>query len=319
MEMKHRHIVLIGVLAAVISASAVFAEEAASEAAAEQEEASGGLLETLFGEGGPLNEVLPEGTDINEMIGTAKEQLDQADSEIGMVLGKIADMAHEEVSNFDADELKELAEGLLGDLVGEREDDLDLSSLDAYLKICESYNAAEEQYIKDHNADILVPGDVQIVSPYSIETSKFEQDAADIKNLTCMIQNNYELNDENELLFVSSREDIVLFKHQKDEDGNYPVAEAVFAEDGENYDPSIEKMCDEMGITLDECIGEIAFAEASVPNDLEKYLEENPDIKGIEYQGEIRTAEELEEIFYAAIDELSPEEEAVTEDAGSLE
>ena len=31
-------------------------------------------------------------------------------------------------------------------LVGEGEDDFDFSSLDAYLKICESYNAAEELY-----------------------------------------------------------------------------------------------------------------------------------------------------------------------------
>jgi hypothetical protein len=52
-----------------------------------------------------------------------------------------------------------------------------------------------------------------------------------------------------------------------------------------------------------------SFEVATDDDDLEQYLIDNPDIKGIEYQGEIRTAEELDEMFYAVVSELYPPEE----------
>ena len=314
--MKHRHVVLVGALVAVMSASAVFAGEAGSEV-------SGGLLEALFGEGGPLNEVLPEGTDINAMVDTAIEQLNQADSEIGAVLGEIYDMAQQEAGNISPEAVKDFANDRLGQFLGggeEEEEEFDFSSLGAYLEVIDNYRAEEEQYIKDKNADMMDPGDVQIVSAYPIATADFELDSAEITNLASMIQGNYKLDDENQLLFVSGASDVVLFRHEKNEEGIYAVADATFAEDGENYTPSIEKMCEEMGITIDEFFSELAYAEAAVAYDLEEYLNNNPDIKGIEYMGEVRTAEELNDIYFAALDEIYPtEEEAVTEDAGSLE
>ena len=327
--MKHRHVLLIGALVAVMTASAVYAEEAVPEAATEQEEASDGLLKVLFGEGGPLNDLLPEGTDVDAMLDTAQEQLDQADSEIGSVLENIYDMAQSEIGSLDPEVLEKYAVGLLGQFMGGEgaeegeegeEDEIDWSLLGAYLEMGENYRGEEIQYIKDRNAEMMDPGDVQIVTPYPIYTVDYDLEDEEITNLACMIQDNYRLDDENQLLYVSGAEDIVLFKHQKDEEGTFAVVEATFAEDGENYTASIEKMCDEVGITLDECFEEIAYAEVSVVNAMAEYLRENPDIKGIEYQGEILTADELDEIFYADIDEmLSTEEEALTEDAGSLE
>ena len=306
--MKHRQVLLIGVLAAVMSVSSVFAEEAVSESAETE-----GLLEALFGEGGPLNEVLPEGADISVMADTVKEQLDQADSEIGMVLDKIYDMTQKEAGEFSPEVLEELAGHLAGQFIGGGES-YDFGSLEAYLEINDSMRAAEEQYIKDRNAEIIDPADVQIVSNRSIHTVKYEPEDTKLTNMAVMIQYNYRRNDENQLLFVSGAEDIVLFKHQKDEEGSYPVVEATFAEDGETYTASIEKMCGEAGITPDECFESIASAEAGAAYDLAEYLKNNPDIVGIEYQGEIRTAEELENLYYDAIKELYPEE-ALTEEA----
>ena len=315
--MKHRHVLLIVVLAAAMFVSTAFAEEAVTEA--EQAGAAEELLQTLFGEDGPLNDVLPEGTDIDSMIDTAKEEMEQADSELGQVFDTIYEMTQQEAGNFSTEELNEYAHDLLSQFMGE-EDKLDFSSWDAYIEINDNFKAEEEQYILDRNADMMDQGDVQIISYYPVYTDDYEVDAVDITNLACMIQSNYKLDDENQLLFISGAEDLVLFKHQKDEEGTFAVVEATFAEDGENYTASIEKMCDEVGITLEDCFSEMDFAEAAVAYDLERYLNNNPDIKGIEYQGEIRTAEELDEIFYAAIEELYPaEEEALTEDSGSLE
>ena len=309
---------MIGILVVMMSASAVFAEEAVSGEVAEQEDTSGGLLEALFGEGGTLNEVIPEETDIDAVLGTAKEQLNRADGEIEKLLDKIYDMTQNEAGSFSPDTLKEYADDLLGKFIG-GEEDFDISSLDAYFEISSNYNAAEEQYIKECNAEMMDPGDVQIVSQYPIYTVDYELEDVEITNLASLIQNNYKLDDENQLCFISGARDIVLFKHQKNEEGNYAVVEATFTEDGENYTSSLEKMCDEVGITLDECFEEIAFAEAAVAYDLEEYLNNHPDIKGIEYQGEIRTAEELDEIFYNAIDELYPSEEALAEEGETQE
>ena len=327
--MKHRQVLLIGaLLAAVMSVPSAFADDTVSEAAgpeevvseaAEPESGTGELLKSLFGEGGPLNDALPEDADINAMVDAVKEQLDQADSEIGTALSQIYDMAQKEAGTFSPAALEEFADNLLSRFMGGGED-FDFSALEALFEINDSMRAAEEQYIKDRNAETMDPADVQIVSNSPIYTVEYEPEDTELTNMATMIQGNYRLNDENQLLFVSGAEDIVLFRHQKDEEGNYPVAEATFAEAGETYTASIEKMCEEVGITPDECFESIAAAEAGVAYDLAEYLENNPDITGIEYQGEIRTANELKDIFYDEIAALyPPEEEALTEDTDSLE
>jgi len=76
-----------------------------------------------------------------------------------------------------------------------------------------------------------------------------------------------------------------------------------YAEDGENYMPSIEAMCSETGTSLDECLEDIEFADAMMVYDLETYLENHPEVAGIEYDGEIRTAEELDELWIEKFNE----------------
>ena len=110
--MKHRQVLLIGaLLAAVMSVPSAFADDTVSEAAGPEEVVSeaaepasgtGELLKSLFGEGGPLNDALPEDADINAMVDAVKEQLDQADSEIGTALSQIYDMAQKEAGKCSA-------------------------------------------------------------------------------------------------------------------------------------------------------------------------------------------------------------------------
>ncbi|MBQ6321378.1 MAG: hypothetical protein IJI24_00765, partial [Lachnospiraceae bacterium] len=182
------------------------------------------------------------------------------------------------------------------------------SDLEAIMEISESIKDAQKQYILDHNADVLEPGDVQIVSNGSIYMDEFTPEDTQIINFADMIQTNYRLDEENHLLLIGEAEDVVLFTHQKDEEGNYPVVEAVFAEDGEAYTSSLEEMCVKAGISLDECLESITFAEAIAPIDLQHYMQEHPEITGIEYQGEIRTEVELGYIWLDAVMALYPEE-----------
>ena len=45
-----------------------------------------------------------------------------------------------------------------------------------------------------------------------------------------------------------------------------------------------------------------------VAYDLKEYLEEHPEVKGIEFEGEIRTAEELDEIMIDRLSKLYEED-----------
>jgi len=62
-------------------------------------------------------------------------------------------------------------------------------------------------------------------------------------------------------------------------------------------------MCSETGTSLDECLEDIEFADAMMVYDLETYLENHPEVAGIEYDGEIRTAEELDELWIEKFNE----------------
>ena len=80
--------------------------------------------------------------------------------------------------------------------------------------------------------------------------------------------------------------------------------DAVFAEKGDNLVPSLEELCSQVGMTADECLESQAENRVFVLYDLETYMEEHPEVKGIEYDGEIRTAEELDAIWDAKLEEL---------------
>ena len=306
--MKIRKVMLAGVLMAALSASAVFAGEADT---GETEGTLSELLESLFGEDGAVTEILPEKEQIQEITGTIKEKLGEAGSEIGTVLGEVMEQAKSDPGSLNLDTLKEYGGELLGMLIGGGTDDV---SLDEIFRIYDNLKETEEEYMAEHNAGLMEQGDVRIFTNTRLHEDEYEQD--EIKVLTCFQQNEYNLNDENQLLFVSSAKDIVLFTHQKDEEGNYPITDAAFAENSEDYMPELEAFCEEVGETPgDDILTTIRIHEAMVVSNLKMYMEEHPEIEGIEYDGEIRTAEELDAIWDVLLNETFgvSEEEAAEE------
>ena len=301
-----------GVLGVTVLALAGFDGVYAAEG---QDVSSGGVISALFGEGGPLSEVLPEGTDIDTMIGTAKEQLSEADKEIAGIVDKVAGAIEEEVGSIDADVLKKYAGELVGQFIGDADlGDLgalgDIGLVEDYFAMYECMNESEEAYIIDHNADLLDQADVQFVANNHIYRDDIDADP--IRSMHYMTEFTYRADEENQLWFVSGASDVVLFMHANDLEGGCPVIEASFSEDGENYMPSIEAMCEELGITVEEAMDSIDFAEVMLPYDLEQFLNEHPEYVGIEYDGEIRGAEELDTIFNERLDELAAAEGAET-------
>ena len=321
--MKIRHLLLIGTIMTVLSVSAVTAEEAVTEVTQEQEE-SRGLLGSLFSEDGPLAGVLPEGTDVDTMVNVLSSQLGQADSEIGSVLGKVIGKAAGELGGFNTDSLTQYVGGLLGQFMGGGDDGLDdLGDFDfgTVFEIYDYLMKSEEEFILDKNEGTLDFGDAQIVENCSIYSDEFDGDTIDIRNFTTMVQNNYTMDEEGQLWILSSSEDVVFFRHQKDEDGGYPIVEATIAGESGDYTADLEAMCDEVGITLDECMHEIQYARDSIVFELKSYMEEHPEVTGIEFDGEIRTFEELEQMWNDCVDIYFAylDEEDLTEDAGSGE
>ena len=300
---------------AATTAQEAVAEEAASateEASPEQEDMYAEAVKSLFGAGGPLFGVLPEGTNIDEMVGTSREQMGQADQEIRQVLDEVAEKAQNDSidPNVQQDTLEEYAEALLERILGsadfEKDDPLPFASLDEYLEVYDGIKNLEDDYIRERNAGSMEAGDVQIVASNSLADEEIDEDQA--RRLACVIQNNYRMDEENQLRLVSSSEDVVLFTHQKDQDGNYLVTDAEFAEKGENYDSSIQALNLKMDDPSDELQEDLEASRIMVAYDLKKYLEEHPEVKGIEFEGEIRTAEELDEIMIDRLSKLYEED-----------
>lgn len=300
---------------AATTAQEAAAEEAASateEASQEQEDMYAEAVKSLFGAGGPLFGVLPEGTNIDEMVGTSREQMGQADQEIRQVLDEVAEKAQNDSidPNVQQDTLEEYAEALLERILGsadfEKDDPLPFASLDEYLEVYNGIKNLEDDYIKEHNAGSMEAGDVQIVASNSLADEEIDEDQA--RRLACVIQNNYRMDEENQLRLVSSSEDVVLFTHQKDQDGNYIVTDAEFAEKGENYESSIQALNLKMDDPSDELQEDLEASRIMVAYDLKEYLEEHPEVKGIEFEGEIRTAEELDEIMIDRLSKLYEED-----------
>ena len=300
---------------AATTAQEAVAGEAASateEASPEQEDMYAEAVKSLFGAGGPLFGVLPEGTNIDEMVGTSREQMGQADQEIRQVLDEVAEKAQNDSidPNVQQDTLEEYAEALLERILGsadfEKDDPLPFASLDEYLEVYDGIKNLEDDYIRERNAGSMEAGDVQIVASNSLADEEIDEDQA--RRLACVIQNNYRMDEENQLRLVSSSEDVVLFTHQKDQDGNYLVTDAEFAEKGENYDSSIQALNLKMDDPSDELQEDLEASRIMVAYDLKEYLEEHPEVKGIEFEGEIRTAEELDEIMIDRLSKLYEED-----------
>ena len=296
--------------------TAATAREAAAAAAAQEaapdeeipEEIPVEKIEALFGEGGPLYGLLPEGTDTEAITGAAREQMDIVNRQFSRAIEEIVEKSESESVDFDQESLQKFAEGLLGQFIGSRADGndaggFDFDSLDAMIEARNAIIDSEKEYVIDHNSGSMESGDVQIVaSDVYHEDDDYEQE--EFRMLSNMIQNNYRMDEENQLRFVDSAEDVVLFTHENNPEGKYPVKDAAFAEKGDNYLSSVEALFNETGESADTLEQDLELSRILVIYDLKEYLEKHPEVKGIEYEGEIRTAEELDDIWSARLDEL---------------
>jgi len=199
-------------------------------------------------------------------------------------------------------------EALMGTLFGSGSEEL---SDEEWEKMLEDYynspeyqdvlarEAAIQEYILNEYRDTLEAGDVQFICIGSgLDDVKENGTYQYLRNLSLT---NYTADGAN-LRMKNYAGNAELLYLAKQEDGTYQVIEAIQAEDGENYASSIAAMSEKYGASLDTVninLGEKEWAETF---DLACFLREHPEYEKVEYQGELRTAEELDVIADAALD-----------------
>lgn len=310
--MKRRMMILAGVFA-MTAFAAMPLQAAEAEPAGEESGVldvilgEGGIVDQLFGEGGLLEGNLPEGTDVDGMIDTLKDQLGEADSEIAEVAGSLLEKAKEKYGSFDLDYLKEILTPVLEHLLGDGADLGDPEGMGDFGKaMAQSVEARElaKNYILDKNADVLESGDVQIVDVGNIyEEMGFSKE---FPYLTYVIQYNFTEDEEHQLHYISGSEDLLLLTiHDEDDAGLTASDEQVVEED---YETFLQDFCKNVKSTPEECLEDIEISKACAPYTLADYLEEHPEYTGLEYNGEMHTAEELNDIASEQLLALVPSE-----------
>ncbi len=185
--------------------------------------------------------------------------------------------------------------------------DGDFSTFDAYFEKLDKVNAAIDEYILDRNADLLKPGEIQFLPGGSVSSEDFEY-LKEFREIYSALQYNYNKDDDGVLRLADIGDDVIMFSFKEEEDGSITITDTRFAEKGEKEAASLQEMCDELGTSYDDAAEMLAFNRAYAVHDMIRYMDNNPDVTGVEYEGEVRTRDELEEIETERLREIFPDD-----------
>ena len=292
-------------------------------------------INSLFGEGGELADILPDSADINNVLESVGSQLQDAGDSLHQGINSVVEMAAGEDGSIDWGKVESSAEqlidifaggGMIGEVGGEAvepESEEDWEAILAEILLpYEKADAVMFDYIADRNADVLETGDAQVFSKTTGYIDDIEQDV--VKVLADFTQVNFTI-DGSQMNKLSTATDTLLLTLTKGEDGTFTVTDEKQAEAGDEYEASLEALCEEVGIPVDDFYSSSVLGAYNDADALAKYLEEHPEIATAEYQGEQMTAEELRKLADDYINDLfdaifgEDEEEAATETAAEEE
>ena len=250
-----------------------------------------------------LSDRLPEKVNVGGALRTVGKILEDAGSAANQGLQSVADKITDEDGSVDWQKVENSAEELFDNLTGglsigntgggagegETEQDLDALMADI-LAPYERADAVMFDYVAERNAEFMDAGDVQIFS--KIPGYVGDPEADEFKVLGDFTQVNYVI-DGDQMNMISAATDTLLLTLTKGEDGTYTVTDEKHAADGEDYADSLEALCEEVGIPVDDVHVASKLGAYNDADALAKYLNEHPEIATAEYQGEQMTAEEL--------------------------
>ena len=233
-----------------------------------------------------------------------KEQLSKAGEEISSLAAEAVENVKNEDGSYNVDALKAYGQGLYESYISGASD---LDSLDDYFQKIDNVNAAEENYVLERNAGLMKAGEIQILPGGNVYAEDFS-DLKEFHEIYCAIQYNYNKDENGVLRYVDRREDVILFTFREEEDGSITIIDTRFAEEGEKAASSLEEMCREINAPYDDALEMLNFDRAYDVQELIEYMDQNPDVTGIEYEGQVRTYEELKKIGDQRLRELYPED-----------
>ena len=160
-------------------------------------------------------------------------------------------------------------------------------------------NATIEAHILDEFKDSLEAGDVQLICIGSgIDDQNEDGTYKYFRNLSLT---NYTVEGKN-LKMKNYANNVELLFLARNADGSYSITEAVSAEEGEKYAASIAAMAEKYGASLDTVNINLGLKEWAETYQMADFLRNHPEYEKIEYQGEFKTAEEMDAIASAALD-----------------
>ena len=237
-----------------------------------------------------------------ESDGTESGESFDLSSLLGLLGGGAGESGIESVSGDD------LA-GLLGLLAGDESgDDFDFDAFLEEFRSSPEYQEyiarwdARKAYLNERYAD-LEKGDEQIV--IVADVTNFDNIDPNVE-FGSFVLANYKV-DGKDLKFMNSEGDVLLLNYEKQEDGTYKVGDVMVAEKGDGFDASIQSMCEAFGATLDDYNEHVEMEEYEGRDCLRDFLREHPEYERIEYNGEMKSLEDLDAIQDAYWKELDME------------
>ncbi len=234
---------------------------------------------------------------------SAKEAVSQMESKVAEGVQDVAGRA-ESVKDA-AESLAAYGQGLYESYVSG--DDADFSALDAYFEKIDKTNATIDDYILKRNEDLLKPGELQFLAGGCVQSEEFEN-LKEFREIYCAIQYNYNKGGDGVLRQADKGDEVILFTFREEEDGSITITDAQFAEKGEKEAASLKEMCTALGGSYEDAMEMLNFNRAYDMQTLIDYMEENADVTGIEYEGVVRTREELEELETQRLREVFPDD-----------
>lgn len=238
-------------------------------------------------------------SELYQMVSVFSENADQYVQDLqsqladeGSALYQEVKAAAENLTDEDGSLNEEAVSEIIGLLIGGTPgyDDLMDDSLDGFVYPGDEVYETCREYVKELNKDTMDEGDVQLVAQSVVQNAIL--DDGTVRQFGLFSQQNYAL-DGSDLKRVSAATDVFLFTLTQNEDGSYTVTDTERSEDGEKYQESLVRMCEEMGVTEEKFYTDTGWIEASELLNNVVYMEEHPEIEHMEYMGEMLTPDEM--------------------------
>ena len=290
---------LVFVLVLTLLSPAAMAEDAAAAGTGLDE-----LMDqfiTLTGEDVSGNYLLENA--VKKLLIYIQEKAEEQNISVEELLDTFVAGLKDENGKFDSSKLLGLLMSGFGSSSGSADEEEGMTAEEVrnlpYFKEREFRDDAVGAHVIDEYRDSLETGDVQLV--FKAYVMNAEDDP--LYNLGYFELHNFKA-DGTDLKLMSIASSIEYLAFEKNEAGEYVLAEAIRAEEGDGFEASLGALLEKYGASREQLESQIANKNYYITGDMMVYLENHPEYERIEYNGELRTLDEMQGLFQEAEDAM---------------